>query len=754
MYIKEPTAREIAVHKLYKDMGLTEDEYEEVCERMGRPPNVVETGIFGVMWSEHCSYKNSKRLLRLLPTEGKHVLQGPGEGAGVVDIGDGLAIVFKIESHNHPSAIAPFDGAATGVGGIVRDVFSMGARPVALLNALRFGELQEERVRHLFARVVEGIAHYGNEMAIPTVGGEAVFDQAYADNPLVNAMCVGVIRHEHIQSGTAEGAGNPVIYAGAKTGRDGIHGATSASEELSGGAEQARANVPAADPAMGKRVLEACLSLIGRGIVTGIQDMGAAGLTSSSAEMASKAETGMTLDLDRVPQREVGMTPYEIMLSETQERMLLVVQAGREDEAMAVFKEKGVPAAVIGRVTDDGHLRLRHQGEQVADVPVRALVDDAPVYEREARAPVYYKRQQARPSEMSALRTDDCGDALRRVLQMPTMASKRWAYEQYDQGEDTLVGPGSDAAVIRLTHTEKALAMATDGNGHYVYLDPRVGGAIAVAEAARNVVCAGAEPLALTNGLNFGNPEKPDIYWQLEECVKGMREACLALGTPVTGGNVSLYNETAGKAVYPTPIVGMVGLVHEREHVTQHAFTKEGDAVLLLGETHAEWGGSAWQILKEGKPSGRPPQLDLQKERTLQRVVLQAIQNGWAASAHDVADGGLAVALSEACMGRGFGADIALDTSLAPSELLFSESQSRVLLSVPEDKADLVIAFASEHGVPVQRIGQVTGKADAETSASLNVAINGEAVIQEDVEKLRELWEGAIPCHMRRSHTN
>lgn len=747
---REPSPKEIADQKLYREMGLSDEEYARICQDLGRYPNYVETGIYSVMWSEHCSYKNSKPLLRLLPTEGPRVMQGPGEGAGIVDIGDGQAVVFKIESHNHPSAIEPYQGAATGVGGIIRDVFSMGARPVALLNSLRFGSLSDNRIRYLFEQVVKGIAGYGNCIGIPTVGGEVVFDDAYRGNPLVNAMCVGVIDHRHIQKGVAEGDGNAVIYVGASTGRDGIHGATFASEGLDEDAEEKRPAVQVGDPFTEKLLLEACLELIERGLIVGIQDMGAAGLTSSSTEMACKAGNGMELHLDFVPQRETGMTPYELMLSESQERMLLVVEKGREDEVRAVLDKWELNMAVIGRVTGNGRLRLYYKGEEVCDIPVHKLVDGAPVYVRQGSVPAYY-RENTDVNVNRRLETDDWGAALKQLLQSPTIASKRWVYQQYDYmvQANTAVQPGSDAAVIRLRGTNKALAMTTDGNGRYVYLDPRKGGAIAVAEAARNVVCAGAEPLALTNCLNFGSPENPEIYWQLEESIKGMREACEKLHTPVISGNVSLYNETEGKAIFPTPIVGMVGLIHDVSYTTQQAFRRPGDAVLLLGETFAELGGSEWQHIREGQPSGRPPQIDLEKERRLQQATLQAIQRHLVRSAHDLVEGGLAVALSEACIGGGLGADISVDSPLTVTQCLFSESQSRILLSVDCHKVDDVVALYSEWDVPVARIGTVM-----EPGTPLYIAVNGQPAVKEDVRTLADVWEGAIPCQMNRSLTN
>ncbi|MDN4594672.1 phosphoribosylformylglycinamidine synthase subunit PurL [Polycladomyces subterraneus] len=734
--------------KLYREMGLTEEEYEQVIGHLGRLPNWTETGIYSVMWSEHCSYKNSKPLLRRFPTEGPRVLQGPGEGAGVIDIGDGQAVVFKIESHNHPSAIEPFQGAATGVGGIIRDVFSMGARPVALLNSLRFGELSSPRVRYLLERVVAGIANYGNSIGIPTVGGEVAFDERYEGNPLVNAMCVGILPHEHLQKGVAKGVGNPVIYVGASTGRDGIHGATFASEELSEESEEKRPSVQVGDPFMEKLLLEACMELVEMGILIGIQDMGAAGLTCSSSEMAAKGGCGMELDLDRVPQREAGMTPYEIMLSESQERMLLVVEKGREEEVKRVFDKWGLNSAVIGRVTDDGRLRLRHRDEWVADIPVKTLVDDAPVYVREAREPEYY-RSFADFDTSAELKDIDPQDAVKRVLASPTVASKKWIYRQYDHmvRTSTAVRPGSDAAVIILRGTEKALAMCTDANGRYVYLDPEQGGAIAVAEAARNVVCSGAEPIGITDCLNFGNPEKPEIYWQMSRAIDGMSAACRALNTPVIGGNVSLYNESNGQAVLPTPVVGMVGLIEKREHITTQAFKEDGHVIYLVGETLDELGGSELQKVVTGRIAGRPPRIDLEKEKRVQDFTLAAIRQGWVASAHDLSEGGLAVALAESCISGNRGAQVEIATTLSVTTFLFSESQSRVLLSVSEDHASALTSLADEYGVPLQRIGRVGGD-------QLRVTVNDVQAMDVSVAELAAVWEGAIPCAMNASSTN
>ncbi len=730
----EPTAQDIREARLYATMGLSDEEYALVVSLLGRDPNYTEIGLFSVMWSEHCSYKNSKPVLRKFPTTGKHVLQGPGEGAGIVDIGDGQAVAFKIESHNHPSAIEPYQGAATGVGGIIRDIFSMGARPVALLNSLRFGDLNESRVKHLFGHVVSGIAGYGNCVGIPTVGGEVAFDPAYAGNPLVNAMCVGLIRHEDIQKGIAEGVGNSVMYVGATTGRDGIHGATFASEELGEDADEKRPAVQVGDPFMEKLLIEACLEVIKHPALVGIQDMGAAGLTSSSAEMASKAGMGIEMNLDLVPQRESGMTPYEMMLSESQERMLLVVKAGHEDEIEAIVTKWGLHAIKVGEVIEDKVLRLVHHGEIAAEVPVDALAEDAPVYHKPSKVPAYYETFQAMAPVQPVV--TDVLATWKDVLAMPTIASKRWVYEQYDHmvQTSTVVAPGSDAAVIRIRDTDKSLAMTTDCNAKYVYLDPRVGGAIAVAEAARNIVASGAEPLALTDCLNFGSPDKPEGFWQLDQAVEGMAEACRTLDTPVIGGNVSLYNESNGTAIYPTPVVGMVGLIEKREHITTSFAKTAGDVVFLLGETKPEFGGSALQMLQDGKVSGHAPSLDLATEHTNQQALLSAIRQGLVTAAHDVSEGGLAAALPELVFGTGFGLDVSVETDLVTT--LFSESQSRFLVTVAADQADRFETLTN-----AARIGHVTEATQLIIRAS-------DRLIEMDVTELERVWEGAIPCYM------
>ncbi|MBG9585905.1 phosphoribosylformylglycinamidine synthase subunit PurL [Cytobacillus firmus] len=733
----EPSPEQLKAQKVYKEMGLSDDEFAMIEKIIGRLPNYTEIGLFSVMWSEHCSYKNSKPVLSKFPTTGEKVLQGPGEGAGIVDIGDGQAVVFKIESHNHPSAIEPYQGAATGVGGIIRDVFSMGARPVALLNSLRFGELDSPRVRYLFKEVVAGIAGYGNCIGIPTVGGEVQFDASYEGNPLVNAMCVGLIDHKDIKKGQAHGVGNTVMYVGAKTGRDGIHGATFASEELTDQSESKRPAVQVGDPFMEKLLLEACLELVQSDALVGIQDMGAAGLTSSSAEMASKAGSGIEMNLDLVPQRETGMTAYEMMLSESQERMLIVVKKGREQEIVDLFSKYGLEAVSVGKVTDDKMLRLTHQGEVVAELPVDALAEDAPVYHKPSIEPEYFREFQGMENEIPAV--EDYKETLVKLLQQPTIASKEWVYDQYDYmvRTNTVVAPGSDAAVIRIRGTRKGLAMTTDCNSRYMYLDPETGGKIAVAEAARNIICSGGQPLAITDNLNFGNPEKPEIFWQIEKAADGISEACRTLDTPVIGGNVSLYNETNGTAIYPTPVIGMVGLVEDIDHVTTQSFKAVGDLIYLVGETKDEFGGSELQKMTYGRIFGKAPELDLEKEEKAQEQILKAIRSGLVASAHDVAEGGLAVAAAESLIGsKGLGADIKV-TGNATSAL-FSESQSRFLLSVKKENQE-----AFENLVDAALIGEVT-------EVPVLYISNGEGLLlAEQVDVLKQAWKGAIPCLLK-----
>lgn len=703
MIVKEPTPQEIKDTKLYEQWGLTQEEYRMISEDiLGRLPNYTETGLFSVMWSEHCSYKNSKPVLRKFPTEGPQVLQGPGEGAGIVDIGDDLAVVFKAESHNHPSAVEPYEGAATGVGGIIRDIFSMGARPIAVLDSLRFGELDNPRTKYLLEEVVAGISGYGNCIGIPTVGGEVAFDPCYEGNPLVNAMCVGIIAHKDIQKGQAKGVGNTIMYVGAKTGRDGIHGATFASEEFVEGEEQQRSAVQVGDPFMEKLLLEACLELIvdHSDILVGIQDMGAAGLVSSSAEMASKAGSGLRLTLDDVPQRETNMTPYEMMLSESQERMLICVKKGHEAEVEALFKKYDLEAVVIGEVTDDGNYRLFHHGQEVANLPVDALAEDAPTYYKEMAEPARIKVFKETPDFVPVIHS--ATSVFADLLQQPTIASKRSIFETYDSQvrTNTVVGPGSDAAVLRIKGTNKALAMTTDCNARYLYLDPEVGGQIAVAEAARNIVASGGRPLAITDCLNFGSPDKPEGFWELSTAADGISEACRVLETPVISGNVSLYNETDGQSVYPTPVIGMVGLIEELAHITTQHFQAAGDVIYVLGETYADFNGSELQKLQTGKIAGRLMSFDLEIEKTNQHLVTAAIQAGLVQSAHDCAEGGLAIALAESAFDKGFGLNV---TVSLPAAQLFSETQSRFVLSVAPDKQ---AAFEALVGAAATAIGK------------------------------------------------
>lgn len=732
----EPNPQQIKDQKLYTQMGMSDAEFEMVENILGRLPNYTETGLFSVMWSEHCSYKNSKPILRKFPTTGPRVLQGPGEGAGIVDIGDGQAVVFKMESHNHPSAIEPYQGAATGVGGIIRDVFSMGARPIAMLNSLRFGELTSPRVRYLFEEVVAGIAGYGNCIGIPTVGGEVQFDDCYAGNPLVNAMCVGLINHEEIQKGIASGVGNTVMYVGAKTGRDGIHGATFASEELSETSEEKRPAVQVGDPFMEKLLLEACLELVKSDALVGIQDMGAAGLTSSSAEMASKAGFGVEMNLDFIPQRETGMSAYEMMLSESQERMLIVVKKGREAEIEELFEKYDLDAVSVGHVTDDKMLRLLHKGEVVAEVPADALAEEAPVYHKPSSVPAYFTEYQAMDNVEPQV--SDYKETLLNLLKQPTIASKEWVYDQYDYQvrTSTVVTPGSDAAVVRVRGTNKGLAMTTDCNSRYIYLDPEMGGKIAVAEAARNVVCSGAKPLAITDCLNFGNPEKPEIFWQLEKSADGMAAACLALESPVIGGNVSLYNERSGVAVYPTPTIGLVGLVEDLSHVTTQDVKAAGDFVYLIGETMTEFGGSELQKMVEGRIFGKSPFIDLTVEAARQEALLTAIQSGLVASAHDIAEGGFAVALAEKTFGaNNLGVDVMISGSAITA--LFSESQSRFIVTVKEQNAKSFEEIVKD----AVKIGNVTSD-----HAVIIRNERGEEWISGSVEEFKSAWKGAIPC--------
>ena len=718
--------------------NLTRTEYDAIVAKLGREPNENELGMFSVMWSEHCSYKSSRVHLKRLPTRGPRVLQGPGENAGVVDIGHNLAAVFKVESHNHPSFIEPFQGAATGVGGIIRDVFTMGARPVALMNSLRFGPLAVPKNRSLLTGVVAGIASYGNSMGIPTVGGEVVFEESYSSNPLVNAFCLGIAPKDRIFLAKAEGVGNPVFYVGAKTGKDGIHGATMASAEFDEAAEEKRPTVQVGDPFMEKLLLEACLELMQTSALVAIQDMGAAGLTCSTCEMGARGGMGIEIDLDKVPKRVAGMSAYEILLSESQERMLLIAHAGREAEVEAIFEKWDLDASAIGRVTADGLLRVIADGQTVASVPNRYLADEGPVYER----PLAPRARRAPVSVDDVAEPPDLEETLVQMLSSHTVASKHWIFEQYDHmvRSNTIVLPGSDAGVIRIKGTPMALAMCLDGNGRYASVDPYLGGASAVAESCRNLAAIGATPIGATNCLNFGNPEKPEIMWQFSRAVDGIRDACERLGVPITGGNVSFYNETEGEGIYPTPVVGVVGIVEDATTCLKHYFREPGDLVYLLGETKDELGASEYLKAIHDRIDGQPPALDVDVEAALHRFMREATSRRLLRSAHDLSDGGLGVAIAESLfgpLGETMGASIALEVERRADGVLFSESQSRILTSVPSESVDALSELAAEHGVPFSRIGVTGGN-------RLDIHVNGVKAISKEVALLRQTWWTAI----------
>jgi phosphoribosylformylglycinamidine synthase subunit PurL len=722
--------------------GLTPEEYQKIVGILGREPNETELGVFSVMWSEHCSYKSSRHYLKLLPTEGSQVLQGPGENAGVVDIGDGLAVAFKMESHNHPSFIEPYQGAATGVGGILRDIFTMGARPIASLNSLRFGSIDHPRTRYLLSGVVAGIGSYGNCVGVPTVGGEVYFDDCYNENILVNAFNLGITKKKRIFTGIAKGAGNPVIYVGSKTGRDGIHGATMASESFSEQKDPRRPTVQVGDPFTEKLLLEACLELMENDYLVGIQDMGAAGLTSSSSEMAGRGGSGIKLDLSRVPLREAAMTPYEILLSESQERMLLVAKKGTEDAIKRIFEKWDLDAVVIGEVIEEQQFRAVFDGAEVARIPITALTKEAPIYQRPARRPSNHDEMQY--LDVSTLQEPkDLGATLKLLLSSPNLASKEWVYRQYDHfvRSNTVVAPGADAAVIRIKGTARGLALTIDGNSRYCFLDPYVGGILAVAEAARNLACVGARPLGLTDCLNFGSPENPEVMWQFAEVIHGMRDACIALNVPVVSGNVSFYNETDGRPIYPTPTVGMVGLLKKLERVVTPWFKSSGDIVVLLGRTREELGGSEYLKLVHGLVKGTPPWIDLKLEQAVQNCCLEAIDQGLLRSAHDVSDGGLAVALAECCIGgpdRPIGVRLETHEVIRGDALLFSESQSRIVVSVEDKDLSQLRERATELNVPMQVIGTVGG-----------TRLIIQPLLQLPVEELRSIWSNGLAARLR-----
>jgi phosphoribosylformylglycinamidine synthase len=728
---------------LARDLGLTADEYDRIIQRLGREPTYTELGLFAALWSEHCAYKHSRVFLSRLPTGGPRVLQGPGENAGAIDIGDGWAAVFKIESHNHPSFIEPFQGAATGVGGILRDIFAMGARPIALLDSLRFGDPEDPRTRRLIEGVVAGISWYGNCFGCPTVGGEIAFAPEYAGNPLVNVMCVGLVRADRLFRARADGVGSLVFYVGNKTGRDGIHGATMASATFDEHAEERRPTVQVGDPFTEKLLLEACLEAMAAGAVVGIQDMGAAGLACCTSEMPARSGTGMEIELALVPQREAGMTPYEILLSESQERMLLVAAPGREEDLRRIFAKWELDAVAIGRVTATRELVVRHRGEVVARVPVEALVD-APRYEKPTARPAWLDDLEAF-DPLGRPEPADYEEALAALLASPTVASKEWAYRQYDQqvGINTLVRPGSDAAVLRVKGTARALAVATDGNGRHVFLDPRRGAAMAVCEAARNVACAGGRPAGVTDCLNFGSPERPEILWQFAQAVEGLAEACRELGLPVVGGNVSFYNETSGRAILPTPVVGVVGVLDDAGRATTQWFKGSGHRIALLGPDAVSLGGSEYLWAVHRTLAGRLAPLDLALERRVQAAVVAAIEAGLVLSAHDCAEGGLAVALAECCLTgpEPVGATVAVPGAGRSDLVLFGEGPSRVVVSVPGARSLEFEALMAESAIPWRWIGTTGGE-------RLRIRRGETTVVDAALAGLEQAWRRGFERHL------
>ncbi|MBI2844138.1 MAG: phosphoribosylformylglycinamidine synthase subunit PurL [Armatimonadetes bacterium] len=742
--------------EIYREMGLSDVEYAKVAEALGRHPTYTEVGMYAVMWSEHCGYKYSRPVLRLF-RKYREALEGGGlENAGVIDIGDGYGIVMKMETHNHPSAVEPFQGAATGVGGILRDIFTMGARPIACLNSLRFGSLDDPHNRYLFENVVAGIAFYGNCVGVPTVAGEVVFEDCYSGNCLVNAMSAGIVKIDEVASACASGVGNSVMYVGSRTGCDGIHGATFASVELGPDSESRRPNVQIGDPFTEKLLIEATLEALKTGYVIGIQDMGAAGITCSTCETAAKAGTGMEIDVLKVPRREEGMTPYEIMLSESQERMLAVVRKGKEDEVAAVFKKWGLNAVVIGHVTADGLVRVWEGDHLVAEVPAKSLADDAPTYYLEIEEPEYLKEVQS--FDASKLpEPDDYNEALERLLDSPSIASKEWVYRQYDHmvQTNTVVLPGSDAAALRIRGTGKAIALVTDCNGRYCYLDPFAGAQIAVAEAARNLACTGARALGVTDCVSFGNPEKPQVFWQFKRAIEGLAEACEFFGTPVVSGNVSFYNETPDTAIYPTPVIGMLGLIDNVENRCTMEFEREGDVVALLTGRKAQAdsdpetgicgaddiGGSEYLKVMHGVVAGRPPALDMDAEKRLHACLVDAVSAGQLSSAHDCSDGGLAVALAESSIAGGLGAEVGIVADCGASVALFGEAQSRAVVSLSADHLGELRELVDEHGIECTILGKVHGD-------RLKISVNGVTVIDRAVEHIGKIWKNAIPGRM------
>ena len=731
--------------KLVKDHGLTTNEYKRILDLIGRTPNFTELGIFSVMWSEHCSYKSSRPFLRKLPTESPRVIQGPGENAGVIDIGEGFAVVFKIESHNHPSFIEPHQGAATGVGGIMRDVFTMGARPIALMDSLRFGELNDSRTRFLLNGVVNGISSYGNCTGVPTVGGEVYFDSCYNGNILVNAFCLGLAKSDRIFLAKAGGIGNLILYVGSKTGRDGIHGASLlASSEFDETTEDKRPTVQVGDPFTEKLLIEACLEIMGFDWVVGVQDMGAAGLTSSSFEMAHRSKAGVRMDLSKVPLRETGMTPYEILLSESQERMLFVIKSGHEEKAISILEKWGLDAAVIGEIIEEPEVHINFEGKEVVNLPTFPVVDGALDLKRVTQRPEYL--EQLTQINLAKLPEPERGDkAFKKLLGSPNIASREWVYEQYDHMVrlNTLVLPGSDAAVLRIKETQKAVAISVDCNSRFCYLDPYEGAAIAVAESCRNIVCSGATPIGLTNCLNFGNPEKPEIMWQFEQAVQGMGDACRYFDIPVVSGNVSLYNETKGQAIFPTPTVAVVGLIENQKKTMTQGFKKSGHCIGLIGFTMEELGGSEYLKVLFDKNEGKPPVLDRKQEKNVQTLCLELIKKGLIQSAHDCSEGGLLIAVAESCFSspeENLGATLELKSTLRSDALMFSESQSRIVISFPEELKDKIEDLASSHSVDFSLIGSTGG-------SKFTVNINNQEYINQNIKTIKKIWKTSLGCY-------
>lgn len=747
----EPIAPEI-----YREMGLSDEEYGKVVGVLGRHPSYTEVGMYAVMWSEHCGYKYSRPVLRLF-SKYKEALDGDGlENAGVLDIGDGLGIVMKMETHNHPSAVEPFQGAATGVGGILRDIFTMGARPIACLNSLRFGSIDDPHNRYLFENVVAGIAHYGNCVGVPTIGGEVVFDECYTGNCLVNAMSAGIVKTDEIASASAKGVGNSVMYVGSRTGRDGIHGATFASVELSEESESKKSNVQIGDPFQEKLLIEATLEALKTGCVVGIQDMGAAGITCGTCETAAKGGTGMKIDVLKVPRREQGMTPYEVMLSESQERMLAIVEKGKEDVVEGVFKKWGLQAVVIGHVTEDGLVHVYEGDDLVAQIPAKSLADDAPTYYLETEEPSYLK--EVRSYDFSKLpEPKDYNEVLDKLLGSTSIASKEWVYRQYDHmvQTNTMILPGSDAAALRIRGTKKAIALVSDCNSRYCYLDPFVGAQLAVAEAARNLACVGARAIGTTDCVSFGNPEKPEIFWQFKRAIEGMSEACEFFGTPVISGNVSFYNETPKSAIYPTPVVGMLGLIEDADKHCTMGFKNEGDVIAVIAgkrlATDSEpdpavcaendLGGSEYLNTIHGVVAGQPPSLDMAAEKKLHSCVIDAITSGLLSSAHDCSDGGLAVAVTESSIAGNLGADVSVAVDCGASVALFGEAQSRIVVSLPADKLGELRELVDSHGVECTVLGHVKGD-------KLKITVNSVPVIDRELSKFAKSWKNAIPERM------